>query len=134
VLQVFQSSSPGENAVITFDINAMGGESFCGSLHATGDLTLIDTVVDFDSHFYDFLAQPADMFIEVEEQDDSGSALQCFVYGGYDYNADGCGKTGKWPDNWHTTSDGTYSAVANVTRAHFSGDVWKVCIGNGWTG
>ena len=64
--QVVQSSSPGETAVVTYDVTAGGGEGVCGSLHATGDLTLIDTALDFDSHFYDFFAQAADMFLKVQ--------------------------------------------------------------------
>lgn len=72
--------------------------------------------------------------LQVQALDASGVVLECFVFGGYDFNPPGCGKTGKWPQSWHSTSDGTYQAVANVTRAHFSSDLWSICIANGWEG
>jgi hypothetical protein len=178
---MFQSSAPGEQAVMTYEATLDPGESVCGSLHASGELTVFDTVLDFDSHFYDFFATPADMalqvvkkialfifkmiingcdelmmtmclymytmyvgqphmansisrvlLLKVQELDDSGNVLQCFIYGGYDFNAPNCGKAGKWPNDWHSTSDGTYNAAPNVTRAHFSGNLWSICIANGF--
>ena len=65
LLQISQSSSPGQIAEMSFDMTVSGGDMYCGALHAMGDLTLIDARLDFDSHFYDFFSQPADMFIQV---------------------------------------------------------------------
>ena len=70
----------------------------------------------------------------MEVLDDTGIVAECFIYGGYDYNSEGCGKAGKWPEGWHSTNDGAYTAKANTTRAHFSGSTWSICLGNGWTG
>ena len=65
---------------------------------------------------------------------ETGDVQECFIYGGYDYSAPGCGKTGKWPESWHSISNTHYQAEANVTRAGFSGNNWEICIANGWEG
>lgn len=72
------------------------------------------------------------MFILVQQLDQNNSIVQCFQYGGYDYEESGCGKAGIWPSEWGTTL-GTYIYTINVTKTKFAGEKWTICVGNGWT-
>lgn len=62
---MYQSSSPGEIAVMSFEVTLAGGDSECGSLFASGDLTVVNVLMYFDSHFYDFFDQAANMALQV---------------------------------------------------------------------
>ena len=64
-MQIYQSSVPGEVAVVTFDVSLDAGESECAALHADGPLYLIDAEMTFDSPFYDIWSQAADMAVQV---------------------------------------------------------------------
>lgn len=50
---------------MTYDVTLDAGASACGSLHGSGSLNTIDTLMNFDSHFYDLFATAADMAIQV---------------------------------------------------------------------
>mmetsp|Transcript_10694 Transcript_10694/g.16206 ORF Transcript_10694/g.16206 Transcript_10694/m.16206 type:complete len:522 (-) Transcript_10694:180-1745(-) len=129
---IYQSSEAGQVATIAFDMTVSGGQSECTSLLATGNLTSIYTSLYLDTSFYDFFSDASDMFIAVKQLDQTGDVIQCLMYGGYDYDYEGCGKAGHWPESWDSSSDGTYTATADVARAQFSGQYWSVCVGNGW--
>ena len=131
---IYQSSVSGESAKITFDMSVSGGISQCCDLKARGNVTLLDTILNLDTSFFDFFSEAADMFIAVKSINHDGSVQACAMYGGYDYDYPGCGKIGHWPSSWETSSDGRYSATADMGRANLAGDRWSVCVGNGWSG
>ena len=46
--EIYQSSEVGENATMKFQMEESGGQSQCGPLIASGDVTTINTVLVFD--------------------------------------------------------------------------------------
>ena len=113
---------------------SLSGEYECCPLLATGTITNIYTELNFNGGNKTTSTFAADMLLLVQEYDETGENItDCFQYGGWNVNVEGCGVVNKWPETWNSHTAGYYNATALASRANFSATSWKICIGNGYT-
>lgn len=126
--RIYQYSVAGENGMLNFTSALVGGQSECNVLYANGTIILVSTNLKFNGDSV-YSSSPSDMYIVVTNSETGA----CFQYGGYNTQySSKCPIIGSWPSDWDSHNSGNYFAVANVSSWKYSGDMWSVCIGNGY--
>lgn len=128
--RIYQSSTTGENGMVDYSMSVKGGQSECCVLLASGNLTVINTVLNFDAGNTTY-SDARDMFIIVR-QSVPGDGPNCIQYGGWNYEEPDCASGGLWPDSWESSNSTTYEATADFSAYGLSGSEWEVCVGNGY--